>query len=521
MANSICYLLLILLCIYIGIYTVYYALSVYFASKARRLITKHKFFNPPYENNIIMVIYCSNDQGDVVSLLEMMNKQDYPKTNYQTHIILDNCSDDVSNKLEFIGGAKIWRLGDGEAVGKDEAISWLLERLVSLQNVNAFAFLNAKRKIGYDYLSNINKALFQNDVVVAQTEIIDSRNTLTSRIKTAYNQYSNKINMLARTAMGLSVIIDSDACALKQEVIEKIRCVDFKDIESELKYTTLLIKSGFDCLHNPCVNTKLDVQYSINRKPLPLYRFDILRHCFRLFLGSRLQFMEFVLHSVKPNIWVLLISYVAMLAFTSIYYFIFDIKLIAAFAMILTISFTYSLLVANLDKGSVKYLLLFPIYRTCKNFEKSRFYTNFAKMLKPKQNYINRDVLTVDTIVTDGKNNLQCYLDLISEDGLNYAVLRYKKKKYTSVKEIRMYDAVSNIVEKLDEIGFRIKICHSCGLFTKKIDGSTNMVKGDCMKCKMKSSICEPVETLIWSTCDDYVPRELGKVIDIKNYRNN
>ena len=521
MANSICYLLLISLCIYIGIYTIYYALSVYFASKGRRLITKHKFFNPPYENNIIMVIYCSNDQGDVVSLLEMMNKQDYPKTNYQTHIILDNCSDDVSNKLEFIGGAKIWRLGDGEAVGKDESVSWLLERLVSLQNVNAFAFLNATRKISYDYLSNINKALFQNDVVVAQTEVIDSKDTLTSKIKTIYNKYSNKIHMLARTAMGLSVIIDSDACAMKQEVIEKIRCVDFKDIESELKYTTLLIKSGFNCLYNPCVLTKLDVSHLMNRKPIPLYRFEMLRHCLRLFIGARFNFVEFILHSIKPNIWILLLSYVAMIAFTSIYYFIFDIKLVATFAVILTLSFVASLFIADIGKTNIKYLLLYPIYRTCKNFEKSKFYESIVSKIKPKQNYINRDVLTVDAIVTDGKNNLQCYMDLISEDGLAYAVLRYKKKKYTSAKQIRMYDAVSDIVEKLDEIGFRIKVCHSCGLFTSKIDGSTNMVKGDCMKCKIKSSVKEPTETLIWSTCEDYMPRELGKVIDIKNYRNN
>ena len=521
MADNICYLLLILLSVYIGIYTVYYAFSVYFASKGRRMITKHKFYNPPYENNIIMVIYCENNQGDVVSLLEMMNKQDYPKTNYQTHIILDNCSDDISNKLEFIGGAKIWRLGDGEPVGKDESVSWLLERLVSLQNVNAFAFLNAKRKISYDYLSNINKALFKNDVIVAQTEFVDSQDTLTSRIKTIYNYYSNRINMLARTMMGLSVIIDSDACALKQEVIEKIRCVDFKDVESELKYTTLLIKSGFNCVFNPCVVTKLDVQFATNRKPLPLYRFDMLRHCSKLFFKSRFNFAEFVLHAVKPNIWVLLISYVALLAFTSIYYFIFDVKVVGAFAFLLFVSFVWSVLIADLGKGSLKYLLLFPLYRTCKNFEKSKLYANLVKMVKPKQNYINRDVLTVDAVVTDGRNNLQCYLDLVSEDGLAHAVLRYKKKRYTSAKQIRMYDAVTDIVEKLDEIGFRIKVCHSCGLFSSKIDGSTNMVKGDCLKCKVKSSVQEPKETLIWSTCEDYVPRELGKVIDIKNYRNN
>ena len=84
-----------------------------------------------------------------------------------------------------------------------------------------------------------------------------------------------------------------------------------------------------------------------------------------------------------------------------------------------------------------------------------------------------------------------------------------------------MYDAVSEIVEKLDQIGFRIKICHSCGLFTSKVDGSTNMVKGDCLKCKINPSISGPMETVIWSTCAEYMPRELGKVIDIKDYRNN
>ncbi len=519
--TDICIILLILISIYVGIYTLYYALSVYFASKSRRVTARHLYFEPPYENNIIMVIYCQNNQGDVVSLLEMMNKQDYPKTNYQTHIILDNCSDEISNKLEFIGGAKIWRLGDGNPVGKDEAVSWLLERLVSLQNVNAFAFLNAKRKISYDYLTNVNKALFKNDVIVAQTDFADTQKTLSSKIKVAYNYYTNKINFLSRTIMGLSTIINSDACVLKQEVIEKIRCVDFKDIESELKYTTLLIKSGFDCVYNPNLVTTLNIEDAINRKPRPLFRMDMVRHCFRLFFQSRPQFAEFVLYNVKPNIWFLIFAYIGLLAFSYSYYFLFDFSVVATFAAIFVVSFISSIFISKIDKSAIKYLLLFPMYRTFKNFEKTKLYKSFSQVFKPKKCFVNRDILTVDALVTDGKNNLQCYLDLISEDGLARAILRYKKKKYSSANHIRMYDAVSDVVNKLDEIGFRIKICHSCGLFSSKIDGSTNMVKGDCLKCKMNPEIKEVVETLIWSTCDDYVPRELGKVIDLKDFRNN
>lgn len=519
--TDICIILLILISIYIGIFTLYYAVSVYFATKSRRITASHKYYEPPYANNIIMVIYSGNNKGDIVSLLETMNKQDYPKTNYQTHIILDNCSEEISNKLEFIGGAKIWRLGDGDAVGKDEAVSWLLERLVSLQNVNAFAFLDAKRSIDTDYLANINKALFKNDVIVAQTDFVDTQKTLASKIKNTYNEYANKINRLARSVMGLSTIIDSDACVIKQEVIEKVRCVDFKDIEAELKYTTMLIKSGFDCKFNPNVVTKLNIEDAKSRKANPLYRFDMVRHCFGLFFKSRPQFAEFALYSIKPNIWVLIFSYIGLLLFSYNYYFIFDFNVIAIFAVILALAFISSVFTAKLGKANVKYLLLFPFYRSLINFENSKFVNAFVKLFKPKQTFINRDVLTVDAIVTDGRNNLQCYIDLIAEDGLARAVLRYKKKKYTSSSQIRMYDAVGDIVKKLDEIGFRIKICHSCGLFASKIDGSTNMVKGDCYKCKVKPEHKEIFETLIWSTCEDYIPREVGKVINIDQYRNH
>ena len=512
-------ILLILLSVYVGLYTLYYVLCVYLSTKERRLYTKNKFFNPPYENNIVMVLYCKNDEGNVASLLEAMNKQDYPKSNYQTHIILDNCSDETSNKLEFIGGAKIWRLGDGEAIGKDEAVSWLLERLVSLQNVNAFAFLEAKRMIAYDYLSSLNKALFSQDVIVAETEIVDSKNTLTSNIKCVYNKYSNKISLLPRTLMGLSTVINSDACAMKQEVIEKIRCVDFKDLESELKYTTLLLKSGFNCFYNPNVKTQLDIEYVTSRKTNSIFRFDILRHCFGLFFKSRPQFSEFVINNVKPNIWFLMFTYVGLLVFSYNYYFFFDFSVILIFACMLFIAFIASIFTSGIGGAGIKYLLLYPFYRSCKNLEKSRFYSYIGKFFIPKTTFVDREVLTVDAIATDGKNNLHCYLDLISEDGLAKAVFRYKKKKYASNNQIRMYDAVSEIVEKLDSHGFRIKICHSCGCFNSKSDGSINMVKGECLKCKVNESVINPVDTLIYSSCEDYIPREIGKVIDINNYR--
>ena len=87
-------------------------------------------------------------------MLEQLNKQDYPRGNYQIHIILDTCTDDSSNKLEFVGGAKLWRLTDDTPLGRDKAISWLLENILSFKKVDGYVFLNANRVVKSDFLSN-------------------------------------------------------------------------------------------------------------------------------------------------------------------------------------------------------------------------------------------------------------------------------------------------------------------------------------------------------------------------------
>ena len=202
-----------------------------------------------------MIIYARNNESTVVPLLESLNKQNYSRENFQTHIILDHCTDNSSNILEFIGGAKIWRVGENAPVGKDEAVSWLLEGLLSYQNVDAFVFLNAERYIDENFLSAINSNLHNEDVLVGSTDYIVRTKSLLNGIKTTYHSYKDRIFQCARSLMGLATVVDSDVFVIKKEVLDKIRCVDFKDINSELKYTTLLVRNGFIPKFCPLVKT--------------------------------------------------------------------------------------------------------------------------------------------------------------------------------------------------------------------------------------------------------------------------
>ena len=97
----------------------------------------------------------------------------------------------------------------------------------------------------------------------------------------------------------------------------------------------------------------------------------------------------------------------------------------------------------------------------------------------------------------------------------------FKRKKYSSEYYLRMCDAINDIVSTLNEHGFRVKICASCGYFTTLIDGTTNMIKGTCNKCVIDNLSDTPEEVLLWNGCENYIPQEINKVIDISAFRSN
>lgn len=140
--------------------------------KKHRIGLEHKYLAKDLPGNIIVIVYAKTGDSGVLELVKMLKEQNYPKENYQVHVLFDNSTDGYSDIIEHSGAVKVWRINSGRVMGKDSALSWLLERLISFRNVNAFVFLDANRKIEPDFLKNINTALFSSDIVVPATEYI-------------------------------------------------------------------------------------------------------------------------------------------------------------------------------------------------------------------------------------------------------------------------------------------------------------------------------------------------------------
>ncbi len=511
---------LILIFLYIIAFALCFALVVFMSSKKRSLDIKQKYMTNAYNNNLVVIIYAQNNEKTVVPLLEQLNKQNYPKSNYQVHIILDNCTDNSANMLEFVGGAKLWRLTEGAPVGKDESISWLLERLISFQNVNAFVFLNANRIVDVNFLSSVNSALFSNDVVVGATNVISDEDTFKFKMLDTINKYRNAIIKTGRSVLGLVTRIDSDVLAMKQEVLEKIKCVDFKDTNSELKYTILLARNNYISAFSPYVKTWADVNDFNFKKPDVSYKLSLFRHCVPLMFSSNWKFSEFIISMLSPNVLVLLFLYALIAIFSFNYVFLFEPYFIIAVGALLIGTFVASAFILNAGAVSLKYLAAFPFYSLYDRYLRKTFIGRLFKIgSKGSDDESNIEKATIEVEVTDGKNNLPCKLDLISEDGLVKVIFRFKKKKYVTDSYIRMCDAIKNITEKLYDHGFRIKICQTCAYFSAKIDGTTNMLKGYCNKQVVADELSLPEEKLLWNACEYYLPEDVNKVIDISSFK--
>lgn len=521
MLNNLFFLLVTAVFIYSAIFIVYFIVVVAASIIKPKRKKYSEIVNKEYKN-LIVVIYSHNDENTIGTLLEQLKRQEYPNYNYQIHIILDNCTDNSSNKLEIIGGAKLWRLSDDKPLGRDKAVSWLLENLMSFKQVDAYVFLNANRMIKSNFLMSINESLQENSVIVGSTEIFLENADFTEKVWAKVNEYNVNVMKLGRSRLGLAVPVDSDITVIKHEVLEKVRCIDFNNANSELKYSFLLTSINHVPKFEPKIKTYVSSLFYKTRRPDFLFKMSLFFHCFNFKTMSNFKFAEFLFSLFKPNPLILIAFLITACVYAFNYYFIVDYSLAIWLGIILTFAFGFSMFTSDLYSKSCGYLAVAPFITLFQTLSKVKFINKFFKFeIKPNKQKVENVIVPIN--VTNGRSVFPCKLELISEEGFNKAIFHYKNKKQETTQGfVRMCDAVKNISDILEQHGFRMKICQTCAYFSPKIDGTNNMVKGYCNKLAIDNpNNVDLPETLLWLSCENYIPEEVNKVIDIANFIKN
>lgn len=505
-------LILDILYIYIAVFTVYFLiLSIRNLSDASFKIEK-RYSQFDDKNKFALLIYSHNNKEALKSLLNLIKLQEYPINDFRAFAILDNCNDG-SEEL-FIGENFVTPVKFDEFQGKDKAISLILEQMQSEEWTDAYIFLDANRSVSNDFLSCVNTALAKHSVLIGDTIMVSEHLDIVDKIKSIYLKYSLNFIKQARTLLGLAVQIDSGAMAIKKSVIDKIGTVDFKDVDSELKFSLLLTKLGEKCAYNPNMQTFVQSEAYIFKRPRFSKRLKLFLNCVKEIRFKNFAFTEQVFSLIAPNFWLLTIAYLGLIKHSYKYFFFVDVKIVALSFFLLIGAFAVSLVNAKLSAKEVGLLFAYPVYSI----------GHIIKNLPPVRKLIARvfdgvnghekEKYSVDVVVSTAKCDLPCKLEFISDRGIYKVRFLFKNKKYITSGHLRMIDALQELKLKLDDYGFILKICNCCSFYKASLDNSDNMLKGVCMSDYPSPYLKEPKPTVIWNSCPKFSPAKLNSLIE-------
>lgn len=505
-----------ILFIYVAIYSLYFlALSLRNLNDKPFKIEK-RYSQYDVKENIAVIIYARNNKCTLENLIKELKMQDYPINNFRIFTILDNSTDGSEQLFVNESFINLINIKDVGTVGKDQAVSMLIERLSKDDTIEAYVFIDADRSIPANFLSTINSALVNHSVLSGETLILTDNLGPIDKIKAAYQKYHMNFMRKARSLFGLAASADSGVFVIKKELVDKIGSVDFKDINSELKYSLLLSKVKCPCTYNPNIQTYVDTANYEFRKPRLSARLDLFKNCFTQIWKKNFVFAEHTFSLLNPNIWLVMIIYAVIMKHSYRYYFFVDFKFVFLSFLLLVGGFGISLINSKLKFKEIVLLCLYPIYSLC------HIIKNLPPVRIAKNRLENRETLPENTekmvidafVVNNNGRELPCKLEFISEDGLSKVKFIYKKRKFVTGRHLRMIDALREIRQKLDDYDFVLKICCCCKYFTSEQDGTTNMLKGFCSSDYPSPSIKNKRPTLVWNSCSDFEPAKISSAIE-------
>jgi len=502
-----------ILFVYIAIYSVYFlALSLRnLNDKPFRIERKYAQYEE--KDRLAVVIYSHNNKATLETLIEQLKLQDYPIDCFKVFAILDNCTDGSEIIFQNNRFVNVVNFSGQGTLGKDQAISLLLEQLGQDGWIDSYVFVDGSRGISNDFLSTINSALVKNSVICGETVMLTDNLDIIDSVKAVYQKYHMNFIRKARALFGLANLADSGLLVIKKQIVDSIGAVDFKDIDSELKYSLLLSKIGFKCTYNPNVQTFVNAEGYVFRRPRLSQRCKLFVHCVKNMWTTNFVFAEHALSLIAPNFWILVLAYLGIMKHSYRYYFFVDFRFVLLMFAMLIAAFGISIINSKLNLKEIGLLMLYPIYsigHIVKNFPPVR--KLIAKFSDGRIN--EKEKLSIDVVVSTGKTDLPCKLEFISDKDLSKVRFIFKNKKYTTSGHLRMIDALQELKSKLEDYGFILKICSCCSHFTSYVDGSTNMLKGYCSCDYPSPSIKEPKSTLIWNSCSKFSPARLNNLIE-------
>ena len=225
--------ILYILYLYVIIYTIYFLILSVRNLKDNQFYIQRKYSrHDEVKRNFAVIIYSHNHKDCLWQLIEQIKMQDYPLANFRVYAILDDCNDGSEKLFEHDNLIHVLNMQEVGTLGKNEAISMLLEELKKDESIDAYVFIDGIRKIDPDFLTLANAVLNNADAVTGELNINREHLDIVDKIKAVHKKYQANFFKQARTLLGLSTQIDSGLFIIKKSVLEVTEGINFNDINT-------------------------------------------------------------------------------------------------------------------------------------------------------------------------------------------------------------------------------------------------------------------------------------------------
>ena len=494
--------ILFLLYLYIAIFTLYFlVLAITSMCPARKI--RDKFTSK--DSNLCVVVYATGKCDTLENLIKQLKNQNYPKQCYTIYAILDKCENVSEVTLQTELNVNVVNINNIEPVGKSQAYSIIAEKLQDIKDLDAYVFLDAKNYIEQDFLANVNFYLTKYDVFNPMINYLPQSDSLTfwENVKSAYSRYISSFISKSRTRLGFTNIINTDSFIIKKDLLNKIASFDFRDLISEVEYTLKLARKGVKVAFLDDLRVYESIENFDYRIPSLSKRFGIFWN--NIFKSETWTAREFALSLITPNCLTLVIGYFMILDHICRFSMFVNYSNVLLTGLTLLLAFSISLTNVKLTSKEYLYLLMYPISAIGRVVYNIPFFRGIRSLIKNTTRKHDIQEMVVDVFVSDGQNDFPCKMKLISDDGAAKVTFINNKKTYTTKNNhLRMIDAVRELSTKLADYGLTLKVCQCCKYFQPVVDGTTNMVKGQC-NCQFQGRTPgDIIPTLIWNTCPKF-----------------
>ena len=503
----------------IYIYIVFYSLYLFILS-IRNLNDKPFLIEKKYskyddiKRNFAIIIYCHNHKDCLSTLVEQLKMQDYPLANFKVYAILDDCNDGSDKIFENDNFVHVVNFQDLGLLGKNKAISLIVKELQKKEKFDAYVFIDSVRQINTNFLMLANATLIKADVVTGELNINRENLDIIDKIKAVRKKYQANFFKQARTLLGLATQVDTGLFIANKKVLDELDEINIQDVNSALEFSLILSKIGYKCVYNPNIQSYILGQDCRFGKSKLTKRFHLFKNNLKNIDGFNFVYIEHLCSLLNPNCWTLILGCLFLILYSYKFSFIVPCNIILFSAFILLAIFGTTLINAKFTTKETLLLFTYPIYSICHIVRNFPLIRGFLKKIGANSDK-EVDKLSVEALVLTKNGDRNCLLDFIStESGLCKIRFTYKNKKYITSSHLRMIDALQQLKSKMSDYGLILKICSCCKYYTSFVDGSKNLLKGECHNDFPSPLLVEHRHTLIWNSCSSFEPSQVNNIIE-------